>query len=104
MRGGADGRIIVGVTDAPLQQLSPELVLILPPEVAAIARMTLPDPGSFASTPAAAPARRVYSLERAVTLAAVYAAVLAVTIPPLGLMLRAVPTHKPHVQHAAARP
>ena len=89
---------------APLEQLSPELVMILPPEVAAIARMTLPDPGSLASVPSMpSAARRVYSLERAATLAAVYAAVVAVTVPPLGLMLRAVPTHRPHhhpVAHA----
>ena len=40
------------------------------------------------------PARRVYSLERAATLAAVYAAVVAITVPPLALMLLAVPTHR----------
>jgi hypothetical protein len=78
----------------PLQQLSPELVLILPPEVAAIARMTLPDPSSSPPAPAAAPAGRVFSLERAATLASIYAAVVAVTVPPLALMLRAVP-HRP---------
>jgi hypothetical protein len=96
MRRQAPRRIIVVVQDAaPLEQLSPELVMIMPPEVAAIARMTLPEPGSLASVPAtASAARRVYSLERAATLAAVYAAVVAVTIPPLALMLRAVPAHK----------
>ena len=90
--------------DEPLQQLSPELVLILPPEVAAIARMTLPDPGSFASAPAqTSPARRVFSLERAATLASVYAAVVAITVPPLALMLKAAPTRHPahaRVSHA----
>jgi hypothetical protein len=78
----------------PLQQLSPELVLILPPEVAAIARMTLPDPGSFSSAPAATPTGRVFSLERAATLASIYAAVVAITVPPLAFMVRAVP-HRP---------
>ena len=103
MRGGPPRRIIVVVHDAaPLEQLSPELVMIMPPEVAAIARMTLPEPGSLASVSVtASTARRVYSLERAATLAAVYSAVLAITIPPLGLMLRAVPTHRPH-HHPAA--
>ena len=87
---------------APLEQLSPELVMIMPPEVAAIARMTLPEPGSVASVPVTtSAARRVYSLERAATLAAVYAAVAAITVPPLGLMLRAAPTHRPH-HHATA--
>jgi hypothetical protein len=82
------------MTDPPLEQLSPELVLILPPEVAAVARLTVPDPGSFAAAAAAPPAaERVFSLERAATLAAVYAAVVAVTVPPVGLMLRALPSH-----------
>lgn len=83
--------------DEPLQQLSPELVLILPPEVAAIARMTLPDPGTLTSsaTADASTARRVFSLQRAATLASIYAAVVAVTVPPLAFMLRAVPAHAP---------
>jgi hypothetical protein len=95
MRPLPQRRIIVVVHDAAaLEQLSPELVMILPPEVAAIARMTLPDPGSLASVPSTtSAARRVYSLDRAVTLAAVYAAVVAVTVPPLALMLRAAPAH-----------
>ena len=104
MRDGPPRRIIVVVHDAaPLEQLSPELVMIMPPEVAAVARMTLPEPGSLASVPVVttSAARRVYSLERAATLAAVYAAVVAVTIPPLALMLRAVPAHRPHHQPAA---
>ena len=91
--------------DESLQQLSPELVLVLPPEAAAVARLTLPGPGSFASPPAAATpaARRVFSLERAATLAAVYSAVVAITVPPLALMLRALPSHahKPPPAHAS---
>jgi hypothetical protein len=38
-------------------------------------------------------AGRVFSLERAATLASVYAAVVAITVPPLAFMLRAVPAH-----------
>lgn len=96
------GEIIDLVPDAaaPLEQLSPELVLILPAEAAAVARLTLPQPGSFASVAApTSPARRVYSLERAATLAALYAAVVAITVPPLALMLRAVPAHNPAAAH-----
>ncbi len=95
--------------DEPLQQLSPELVLILPPEVAAIARMTLPDPAGFVSSSAVSPrSSRVFSLERAATLASVYAAVVAITVPPLAFMLRAVPAHgaKPELrvnQHLRAK-
>jgi hypothetical protein len=81
----------------PLPQLSPELVLILPPEVAAIARMTLPDP-SFASPAVARPTvRHRLSPRRAVGVAAVYAAAAALTITPLALAFKAVPSHRaPH--------
>jgi hypothetical protein len=75
-------------------QLSPELVLILPPEVAAIARMTLPDP-PFASPPAArSAARRGRSPRRVAVLAAVYAVAAALTLTPLALAMRAVPSHR----------
>jgi hypothetical protein len=45
----------------------------------------------------------VFSLERAATLAAVYSAVVAITVPPLALMLRALPSHahKPPPAHAS---
>jgi hypothetical protein len=75
------------------ERLSPELVLVSPPDVAAAARAALPD--SFFSATAAAqpPARRTpSSVGRAAGLAAVYAASLAVTLTPLGLMLKAVPS------------
>ena len=77
----------------PRPQLSPELVLILPPEAAAIARMALPDP-AFASPAVARPAaRRGLSPRRVAGLAAVYATAAAVTITPLVLAFRAVPSH-----------
>ena len=77
----------------PRFQLSPELVLILPPEVAAIARMTLPDPAFASPTVARPAARRGLSPRRVAGLAAVYAAAAALTLTPLVLALRAVPSH-----------
>jgi hypothetical protein len=75
-------------------QLSPELVLILPPEVAAIARMTLPESG-FASPPVArSDARRGFASRRVVVLAGVYALAAALTLTPLALAMKAVPSHR----------
>lgn len=71
----------------PLPQLSPELVMILPPELAAIARMSLPEPGA-----APAPARR---RRRPAQLAAVYAVALALTVTPFALAMKAVPRARP---------
>jgi hypothetical protein len=89
-------RIIVAMVAEPLEQLSPELVLVAPPEIAALARLTLPAPGVLATPTAATPAaRRVFSLERAAALAAVYAAVTTVTLAPLALMLKAAPSPHP---------
>jgi hypothetical protein len=84
----------------PHTELSPELVLILPPEVAAIARMTLPEP-AFASPAVARPApRRGLSPRRAAGLVAVYATAAALTVTPLALAFRAVPSHR--AQHLPA--
>jgi hypothetical protein len=82
----------------PLPQLSPELVLILPPEVAAIARMTLPEPGC-ASPAASRPARRRPTLRRAVGLGAVYATAGVLTGAPLALAMKAVPSHQGRQLH-----
>lgn len=71
----------------PPPQLSPELVLILPPEMAAIARMTLPEPRTEA-----VPARRK---RRPAQLAGVYAVALALTLTPFALAMKAVPRAKP---------
>jgi hypothetical protein len=72
------------VTDDP--PLSPELVLVSPPELASRARARLADPIPFV---AAAPARRA-DLGRG-EIAAVYAVALAVTLVPLALTLATVP-------------
>jgi hypothetical protein len=71
----------------PPPQLSPELVLILPPEVAAIARMTLPEPRA-----PVAPRRRE---RRPAQLAGIYAVALALTLTPFALAMKAVPRAKP---------
>lgn len=65
--------------------LSPELVLVSPPEVAARARAGLPDP-------APPPARAPIELGRG-EIAVVYAVSLAVTLVPLALTLLTVPHH-----------
>ena len=72
------------MTDDP--PLSPELVLVSPPEVASRARAHLPDPTPFA---AAAPTRRADPGRGEI--AAVYAVALAVTLVPLALTLATVP-------------
>jgi hypothetical protein len=64
--------------------LSPELVLVSPPEVAQRLRAALPDPVPTA------PVRVAAGLSRG-EVAAVYAVSLAVTIVPLALALLAVP-------------
>jgi hypothetical protein len=69
------------VDDLPL---SPELVLVSPPEVAQRLRAALPDPLPAAPVPVAA------GLGRG-EVAAVYAVSLAVTLVPLALALLAVP-------------
>jgi hypothetical protein len=69
----------------PAEPLSPELVLVSPPEVAQAARQLLPEPGYFAGTGTAAP--RVESrLRQLFALGAVYAACLLVTVPPLAFV------------------
>lgn len=67
------------IEDLPL---SPELVLVSPPELAERARAALPDPP-------APPARVEPSLSRG-EIAAVYAVTLAVTLVPLALTLLAL--------------
>jgi hypothetical protein len=63
--------------------LSPELVLVSPPELARRLRAALPDPPT-------APVRVAVGLGRG-EVAAVYAVSLAVTLVPLALALLAVP-------------
>jgi hypothetical protein len=78
----------------PPSQLSPELVLILPPDAAAIARLSLPEPG-FASPPRGpSAARRGLTPRRVATLAGVYALAAALTVTPLALAMKAVPSHR----------
>jgi hypothetical protein len=95
MRAIAPRRIIVRtMSSEPVPQLSPELVLILPPEVAAIARMTLPEPAFASPAGARRSGRRAFSRRRAAELAALYTLALALTLTPLGLVMKAVPGHR----------
>ena len=71
------------IDDLPL---SPELVLVSPPEVAQRARAALADP------PPKPPALVETGLSRG-EVAAVYAVTLAVTLVPLTLTLLALPSH-----------
>jgi hypothetical protein len=92
MRRQARGRIIVGrMSPEPPPQLSPELVLVLPPEVAAIARMSLPEP---CFSPARSRPLHTLSPRRAASVAALYASVLALTLTPLALLLKTMPAHR----------
>lgn len=61
--------------------------MILPPEVAAIARMALPEPR--------APAAPVPPKRRPAQLAGIYAAALALTLTPFALAMKAVPRAQP---------
>jgi hypothetical protein len=63
--------------------VSPELVLVSPPEVARVARLLLPEP----QRPATAPPRAEPAGPRAVELAAAYLISLAATVGPLLLFL-----------------
>jgi hypothetical protein len=75
----------------PAEPLSPELILVSPPEVAQAARKLLPEPGYFAGIGTAAP--QVESrLRQLLVLAAVYAACLLVTVPPLAFVAFASPS------------
>jgi hypothetical protein len=72
---------------AVAELLSPELVLVSPPDVAARARLLLPDPPAPAPRPSA-PGR--------IELAAVYATTLALTLGPLALLVLGEATpHRP---------
>jgi hypothetical protein len=68
--------------------LSPELVLVSPPEVVARARAALADP-----VPPPPAARLQAGLSRG-EVAAVYAVSLAVTAVPLALTLLTIPSHR----------
>jgi hypothetical protein len=87
----------VAVETLVVEPLSPELVLVSPPEVAAAARLALPDrvftPVSSARPPARG-TRRSMSIPRAAGLASVYVDAAAVTVTPLALMLKVVPSAK----------
>jgi hypothetical protein len=73
------------------EPLSPELILVSPPEVAQAARQLLPEPGYFAETWSAAP--RVESrLRQLLVLTTIYAACLLVTVPPLAFVAFASPS------------
>ena len=77
---------------AASEPLSPELVLVLPEELAAEARARLPEPR--ASAPSAPPPRRRL---RARELAALYGACLAFALTPFALLVafRTVPRAHP---------
>jgi hypothetical protein len=98
------GRLMIVLPMGPnaAERLSPELVLVLPPEEAALARLSLPDPVRFAPLPVPAVRRSSLTLRRAAGLVALYTGVLAVTVTPLGLMLKAVPTGHRSVAHDVA--
>ena len=75
----------------PAGPLSPELILVSPSEVAQAARELLPEPGYFAGTGTAA-ARVESRIRELLVLAAVYAACLLVTVPPLAFVAFASPS------------
>jgi hypothetical protein len=79
-RDSGDNRAAAVIDDLPL---SPELVLVSPPELAQLARAVLPD------APPAPPRTRPEPSRGEI--AAVYAVSLAVTLVPLALTLLSVP-------------
>ena len=83
-----DDRVAVEI---PLDPISPELVLVSPTEVAAVARRALSGQ-PFPTAPTALPAARRSSVRRAAGLAAFYGAALAVTATPLWLTLQSLPS------------
>ena len=68
-----DGEIEIAL--GALDVLSPELVMVLPPELAAEARRLVPDPLPFVRVPVVTPSRRAVSL--------FYVTCLAGTVGPL---------------------
>jgi hypothetical protein len=76
----------------PAEPLSPELILISPPEVSQVARELLPEPGSFGRPTGLAAPRRESRLRRLLVLAAVYAGCLLLTVPPLAFVAFASPS------------
>ncbi len=76
----------------PAEPLSPELILISPPEVSQVARELLPEPGSFGRSGGFAPPRRESRLRRLLVLAAIYAGCLLLTVPPLAFVAFASPS------------
>jgi hypothetical protein len=77
-----DNRAVSVIDDLPL---SPELVLVSPPDAARLARAALPDPQP-------APVVRVEPGLSRGEIAAVYAVSLAVTVVPLALTLLSLPS------------
>lgn len=86
MAGPRPCRTIEADVSVLAEPISPELVLVSPPEVARLARARLDDlpaPEPSPATPVARP--------RALELLAVYAFCLAVTLGPLGFIVAARP-------------
>src|ERR671936_3201275 len=97
--------IMPPVGQTGLEALSPELILVSPPDVAAAARLSLPDREFSSSAPITRPSssRTSSSLRRATGLVALYVASLVVTITPFALAAMSVPSGKPHAAHHAKR-
>jgi hypothetical protein len=82
---------MIDAVEIPSEPLSPELVLVSSPEVAAAARGAL-SPLALSTICAAQPPARRSSIRRVAGLAAFYGAALAVTATPLYLTLQTVPS------------
>jgi hypothetical protein len=78
---GSDAREIIGGVP-PMEPMSPELVLISPPDVAWLARESLPEPGVFGRTGPAVPSPEP-RFRHALVMAGVYAGCLLLTVPPI---------------------
>jgi hypothetical protein len=95
MRGGEMRGILVG-----MERLSPELVLVLPPEEARLVRAALAEPSTIAPPRAELEMRPRLSV-RLAQFGALYLAVLAVTGAPVALLAT---RDGPHVvRHAPAQ-
>ena len=81
---------VIDASDTLLDAISPELVLVSPPEVAQLARAQLPSfPRPVPTRPQAA--RR--NSPRTIELIAAYVFCLLVTLGPLGFIILAEPIH-----------
>ena len=88
MAGPRRCRTIDGDVSVLAEPISPELVLVSPPEAAQLARARLddlPTPEPSLAAPVGRP--------RALELLAVYSFCLAVTVGPLGFIVAATPAH-----------